>query len=182
MEIEEYLLPYIFSNITAVGLLLLSICRPRTSKYIFAVIFLAAGVFNFFAVSSSPEIYVEGYGKTAVFSFYKEFIYGPFSRNTELFVRLIACGQMLVGILLMSRKFFFKAGIAGGILFFIAIAPLGIGSAFPCTAIMALSLYFLIRKGSGCCLIDFISPLISRMRSRGDKQNKSGEDQFTESA
>jgi len=148
MSLQEYLIPYIMSN--AVGLLLIYICYRwfRAGRILFGLIFLAAGVFNFYITCKSPEIYVEVYGASAVFSFYKNFIFGFFNQHVALFVRLIAIGQVTVGILLFTRKVCFKIGIAGGVLFLLAISPLGIGSAFPCTIFLIFGLYFLYRKGT----------------------------------
>jgi len=146
MSLQEYLLPYIISN--AIGLLLIYICYRwfRAGRILFGLIFLAAGVFNFYITCKSPEIYVEVYGASAVFSFYKDFIYGFFNEHVTLLVRIIAIGQVIVGIFLFLRGVFFKLGILGGILFLLAISPLGIGSAFPCTVFMAIGLYLLYRN------------------------------------
>ena len=47
---------------------------------------------------------------------------------------------------MLMKGFVFKAGAVGAIIFLVAIAPLGVGSAFPCTVIMAIALYILIKK------------------------------------
>lgn len=148
MHIQEYLLPYIISNI--IGLILIFICYRwfKAGRIVYGLIFLAAGIFNFYTAGKSPETYVEIYGSTALFSFYRDFIYGIFSQHTRLFVRLIAMGQITVGILLFTRKIYFRMGIVGGIIFLLAISPLGVGSAFPCPVLMAFGLYLLFRKGT----------------------------------
>jgi hypothetical protein len=40
----------------------------------------------------------------------------------------------------------FRIGAVGAMVFLISIAPLGVGSAFPCTLVMALGLFFLLRR------------------------------------
>jgi hypothetical protein len=108
---------------------------------VFGVIFILAGIFNFYTASTTPEVYQQ-YATGALFDFYVNFIHGFFRRHAEIIVKLIAAGQMLVGILLLIKKGEARfSGVFGGILFLIAIAPLGIGSAFPATLIMALALF-----------------------------------------
>jgi hypothetical protein len=77
---------------------------------------------------------------------YKNFINGIFSSHTTLFVTVIAFGQLLTGLFLLMKKKFFILGILGGIIFLLAIAPLGIGSAFPSTLLMAISLIILHKR------------------------------------
>lgn len=90
---------------------------------------------------SNPQAYL-GYGQGAV-GLYQKFIYGIFSSNTSLIVSLIASGQIVVGIFLLMKKKLFLLGILGGIIFLIAISPLGIGSAFLSTLLMSISLVLL---------------------------------------
>jgi len=146
MSTQEFLLPYLVSN--AAGLLLIYICYRwfKAGKIIFSLIFLAAGIFNFYTAGKSPDAYVDFYGDSAWISFYRDFINGFFSQHVTLFVRIIAIGQCIVGVLLLLREKLFILGIFGGIIFLLAIAPLGIGSAFPCTLFMAFSLYLLYRN------------------------------------
>ncbi len=148
MRTQDYLIPYIISNV--VSILLIFICYKwhKTGKILWSLIFSAAGIFNIITVFKTPHVYVEAYGQAAVFSFYKNFIYGVFNNHTTLFVTLIASGQILVAILLFMRKGLFKFGIIGGIIFLIAISPLGTGSAFPSTIFMAVSLIILYKKWS----------------------------------
>jgi len=51
--------------------------------------------------------------------------------------------QILVGIFLLMKRTLFLLGIVGGIIFLLAISPLGIGSAFPSTLLMSISLVLL---------------------------------------
>jgi hypothetical protein len=105
------------------------------------IIFILAGIFNIFTVIRDPDAYLT-YREHAV-EFYKFFIDGVFSSFTIFVVSLIGAGQILVGYFLLRKERLFLFGILGGILFFIAIAPLGIGSAFPSTLLMAFSLIVL---------------------------------------
>jgi hypothetical protein len=60
---------------------------------------------------------------------------------------LIATAQALIAIALLLKGQVYKWGAAGGILFLLAIIPLGVGSAFPCSLIMATALALLFSRG-----------------------------------
>ena len=146
--LNEYLVPFIVSNV--ISLILIFICYKwyKTGKILFSIIFLAAGIFNFTVSGDSPEVYYKVYGETAVFGFYKTFIYGIFRENVEVFVKAIALGQMTVGILLLSKGNWTTLGVIGGIVFLTGISPLGVGSAFPATLLMIIGLILLFKKAS----------------------------------
>lgn len=141
MDSQSVWIPYIITH--CLTFLLIFICYkwPKTGKAAWGIIFVAAGIFNLYTVNSNPQAYID-YSQYAVGP-YQKFISGIFSSYTSVFVSLIALGQILVGIFLLSKKRFFLWGIVGGIIFFIAISPLGIGSAFPSTLFMAISLIIL---------------------------------------
>ncbi|MHB2148438.1 hypothetical protein ACX8XP_05225 [Calditrichota bacterium LG25] len=147
MNLQNFLVPYIISNVFSLALIFICSRWFKAGKILWGVIFFAAGAFNILTAFTSPHIYVEAYGPSAVLPFYRDFIYGAFSRYTALYVTLIGVGQITTaGLLLLSHRTF-RLGILGGILFLLAIAPLGLGSAFPCTLLMAVSLVLLWRKG-----------------------------------
>jgi hypothetical protein len=141
MDSQNILIPYIVNH--SVSLFLIFICWkwPKIGKVTWGIIFILAGIFNIYTVTSNPQAYLN-YSRWAV-SPYKSFINGVFSTNTSLFIYLIASGQIVVGIFLLMKRKFFHLGLFGGILFLIAIAPLGRGSAFPSTLLMAISLILL---------------------------------------
>jgi hypothetical protein len=146
MHLQDYLVPFIVSNIVGAAFIFVCFKWPRVARYVWGVCFLAAGLFNIYSGWTSPQSYVEMYGKTALLSVYKDFIYGIFSDQTQIFVTLIASGQIAVGVLLFFKKIPFLVGIIGGIAFLVCISPLGVGSAFPATVLMAVSLFLLQRK------------------------------------
>ncbi|MHB2156254.1 hypothetical protein ACX8XN_17910 [Calditrichota bacterium GD2] len=147
MNLQDFMVPYIISNVFSLALIFICARWFKAGKILWGVLFVAAGAFNLFTAFTSPQIYVEAYGSSAVLPFYRDFIYGVFSRHTTLFVTLIGFGQiMTAGLLLLSGRTF-RFGILGGIVFLLAIAPLGLGSAFPSTLLMAASLALLWHKG-----------------------------------
>jgi hypothetical protein len=126
----EYLGPYIGSNIVAIGLLVVAAKWPKVARALFILIFLAACIVNTFTALTQPEAYLM-YGETAVVQVYRDFIYGPFSQYTAAFVLAIAIGQLTVAAFLVGKGILLRLGVIGGVIFLIAIAPLGVGSAFP---------------------------------------------------
>jgi len=142
MNSQEIWIPYLITHLLSFGLIFICYKWPKIGKISWAVIFIAAGIFNLYSVISDPQQYVNTYGQHAI-PLYKKFIFGFFSTHTLLFVALIASGQIMVGILLFLQKTHFKIGLLGGIIFLTAISPLGIGAAFPSTLLMAFSLILL---------------------------------------
>jgi hypothetical protein len=140
-DFNDFLIPYAVSNLIGLLLLWLNWKRPRAGLIVFGMIFLLAGIFNFYTASTTPEDYQQ-YASWAIINFYVEFITGFFRDHAEVIVKVIAMGQILIGALLLTKKGRMKLpAVIGGILFFIAIAPLGLGSALPATLIMALGLF-----------------------------------------
>jgi hypothetical protein len=47
---------------------------------------------------------------------------------------------------MLLKGWIYRIGSIGGIVFLLAILPFGVGSGFPCTAIMAMAIFILLRK------------------------------------
>lgn len=144
---QDVWIPYVITHVITFSLIFICFKWPKIGKVAWGIIFILAGIFNIYTGISNPQAYVD-YGQYAV-GLYQKFIYGLFSSNTSLFVFLIALGQILVGIFLLMKRTLFLLGIVGGIIFLLAISPLGIGSAFPSTLLMSISLvllYILYKK------------------------------------
>jgi hypothetical protein len=147
---EQYIAPYLISNAVSVGLLVIAIIRPRLAPGFFVFLFLAAGLFNTYTALTEPEVYWD-YEGMAVLELYKKFIAGFFSQHTKAIVLLIALGQLCIAALLCKQDLR-RLGVVGGCIFFLAIVPLGVGSAFPCTLLMAVSLVLMEYRLSKACL------------------------------
>ncbi len=145
MQFQEIWLQYTISQIVFIFLLIASWRWFRVARMLWIVIFLAAGIFNWFTVIKEPQAYLV-YAESAVLPFYKNFILGAFAQHPQTYVIPIAIGQIIISILLMLRKPLFTLGIIGGIIFLLAILPLGLGSAFPATLFGAVSLFVLGRQ------------------------------------
>lgn len=132
------LIPYIISNAIAVGILWLSFRRPGVSKGLLGVLFVGAAIFNIYTAFTNPSAYLQ-YADTAVLSFYKDAIRGFFADQVVIIITVISIGQLYVGLSMMYENWRFRAGCVGGIVFGLAIAPLGAGSAFPCSLILSIA-------------------------------------------
>jgi hypothetical protein len=142
---REFLGPYLGTNIVSAALVFSAIKWPRLTRVLFVVIFVAAGLFNTYTALTQPDVYLD-YGDMAVLDVYRQFINGFFSEHTQAIVLAIALGQLSVGALLTGGGHPLRMGVAGGVIFFIAITPLGVGSAFPATLLMAVALIVMQRR------------------------------------
>jgi hypothetical protein len=136
----------IFSNIVALIILWCSWKKPNVARALFALLFLWASWVNCNTALYNPGVYLD-YGKYAVFPFYKDFIFGFFSKHITPLVLSVAVCQLLISFSMLLKNPYFKMGAIGGIIFLLSIAPLGVGSGFPCTLILAGGLYLLYNKG-----------------------------------
>ncbi|HMO41275.1 MAG TPA: hypothetical protein PKC76_18050 [Saprospiraceae bacterium] len=143
MNWQVYLLPYLFSNAIALLILLAAWKSPRWARWSLVFLFLAASIFNAYTASTTPEVYLT-YGEMSI-PLYTRFIYGWFADHAQLMVTLIAIGQLTVALLLSLHGRWRSLGMFGGIIFLMAIAPLGLGSAFPCSLLLAAALLILYR-------------------------------------
>jgi len=136
----------IVSNLVAVLQLFAAIYWPRIGRISFALLFAWAAWTNWNTSHEHPEFYLD-YAQLAWSGWYVQFIKGWFATHIPAIVGLIAICQALIAFSMVARGWIFKAGCSGAIVFLIAILPLGTGAGFPCTAIMAVAIYLLMRKG-----------------------------------
>ena len=138
---QQFILPYIISNVVAMLLLIASIKWQQVARVSFAVLFIVAAWANARMALNNPNDYLE-YSKYAT-GFYKQIINGIFSHYITPFVLVIAICQLLTGLGLLSKGLVFRSACMGGIIFLLAISPLGVGAAFPCTLVLAAGLFIL---------------------------------------
>jgi hypothetical protein len=135
---------YVGWNIIALLLILVAARWPKVARLLFSVLFLGAGVWNLFASLTMPAFYVETYGPVATPP-YAAFITGPFAANPALFVVPIAVGQLAIGILAAGTGTRVRLAMLGSMAFLLAIAPMGVGAAFPFSLFGILAAYLLFR-------------------------------------
>ncbi|MBA4056057.1 MAG: hypothetical protein C0490_15185 [Marivirga sp.] len=143
--VKQYLIPYLISNLVFGLCIAGAIRRPMWTRIFLAAFFLLAFYFNSTTAIKSPEIYLT-YASLSALSFYGQFINGFFSTHITTFVLIIAAGQFLIFLGLVLNKNWANVACIGGIIFGLAIAPLGVGSAFPATVSMAVAFYLLLKK------------------------------------
>lgn len=140
--LEEYFVQWITSNVVALALLFMCWKHPKLGRFGFAIVFLVASGVNVMTVLNGPHVYLE-YRHFALFNFYRSFITGFFAEHIQLIVLLIAGGQLLISAGLFVGKNLMKPALVAGIIFALAIAPLGIGSGMPVPLLMATSMWLL---------------------------------------
>ena len=140
-----YIVLLLISNAVAILQLIIAFKWPRVAKCSFFLLFGWACWINWKTILQTPEVYLE-YADLAWSGRYSNFINGWFASHAKICVGFIATCQGIIALLMFLREWWFKMGCMGGIIFLVAILPLGVGSGFPATAIMALSLLVLLRK------------------------------------
>jgi hypothetical protein len=116
----------------------------NAGRVLFVLLFLWAAQENLRTAVGRPEAYLE-YAPLAYSELYRRFILGFFAQHITAMVSTIAIGQFLIAVCISWRGVVVQLGLVGAIVFFVAIAPLGTGSAFPATLIMALGAALLLR-------------------------------------
>jgi len=162
----QYLLPYLMSNAIALGLLALAFRRPGWVRWASIGIFLWATWTNAHIALFHPGDY-QTFAGLAVLDGYRRFITGWFREHTALLLLPIAAGQFAIAILLfLNPRMPRRTGALGAILFLLAIAPLGVGSAFPFSLTYGLALAVMVRRleladegGPGPSVLDAFIPV-----------------------
>ena len=145
LDNSTYLMLYIISNAVALLILLLGWKMQRVARLMLFLIFAWASWTNWNEAIVAPQFYLD-YSNLTFSGLYRNFIDGWFSSHITLAVGFIATCQALIAFFMLLNGWIFKTGAIGAIIFLLAIAPLGVGSAFPCTVILAISIWLILRK------------------------------------
>lgn len=151
LDNSTYLLMYCVSNAVALLLLWSAWKRPRISRLMFFLLFAWASWTNWTEAQRNPQFYIE-YADLSFLSIYKQFIYGWFSHHIREAVSLIAICQALIAVSMLLKGWILRIGAIGAIVFLLAIAPLGVGAAFPFSVIASVALYLILRR----CTRDYL--------------------------
>lgn len=146
-----YILVNGFSLVQVVG----SYRWPTVARLVFFLIFAVAAYINTRTVLDTPWVY-QSYADYAI-PLYSRFILGPFEAIIQPMILTIALGQALIAFSMFAKGRLFQAGCWGGIVFCLAIAPLGLGAAFPATLWMAFALYRLATHSQRQSVADVIN-------------------------
>ena len=145
LEDNLYVAALIIFNVIAIVQLIAAIKWPRAARVSFFILFAWASWTNWNISLHDPQKYLE-YADLTWSNWYRDFINGWFAGHIQLAVGFIATCQGLIAVSMLLKGWIYKLGCAGAILFLVAILPLGVGSGFPCTGIMAFAIFILERK------------------------------------
>lgn len=145
MDTDVLIFLYTISNGVSLLLLWSGWKKPSLARVLYFLLFAWASWMNTNGAIHSSQLYLD-YAQLTFIPFYKDFILGFFSRHITFFVLTIAGCQLLISISMLMKGQLFKMGCWAAIIFLVGIAPLGVGSAFPSTLIMAGGLFLLARK------------------------------------
>ncbi len=164
MNTLEILLGWLVTNAVAALLLLCCWRLPSLGRAALAAVFLVAAVVNACLGVRHPEAYVD-FARHAIPP-YGAFIKGPFSARPDAVILPIAAGQLIIAYLLSRDGAKFRVGVAGAIVFLVAVAPLGLASAFPSTIVLAFAAGLLLRRHARPFFHDFFpsSPAAHALR------------------
>ncbi|PSL31607.1 hypothetical protein [Dyadobacter jiangsuensis] len=138
---------YLSCNALAIFLIWASKSRPALARLILMLIFLFAAGFNAYTALDAPWNYQDFAG--SAMPIYKRFILGAFIPIITPMVLTIAICQLLIALAMTARGELFQAGCWAGIVFLVAIAPLGLYAAFPMPLLLAWAILRLLRTDSG---------------------------------
>lgn len=142
----ELMGPHLATIVFSILLALAAWKRPKLGRVLFVVLFAFASLINTYVALNAPDQYL-GYAELTESPVYRVIIIGPFARHVVEYVLTIACLQAMIALGLTMKGRIARAAAVAGIVFLIAIAPLGIGSAFPSSLLMAGGLAVLARDG-----------------------------------
>lgn len=145
MHANIFSFAYMVSNTVGLFMLIAAIFAPLLARFLMVLIFVGAAVFNAFMAIRSPELFMV-YGAMTVSPVYEQFIYGAFRNNITAIVVSISVCQLATGIFIAGKGPLLRLGLAAATIFLVAIAPLGAGSAFPSTLVLAIAAIILMFK------------------------------------
>lgn len=146
---------YVVTNVFALVQVIGSYRWPTVTRVVFFLIFAIAAIVNTRTVLDTPWTY-QSYADYAI-PLYSRFILGPFDTIIRPVVLSIVVGQVFIAVSMFMKGFWFREGCFFGMIFCVAIAPLGLGSAFPATLLMAVAFYRLYKHEGRTTVGDEIS-------------------------
>lgn len=151
------LIAYVVTNAFALVQLIGSYRWPTFTRVVFFLLFAGAAILNVRTVFDTPWSY-QSYADYAI-PLYSRFIFGSFDMFIRPIVLSIVVGQVFIAGSMLMKGFYFQEGCFFGMVFCVAIAPLGLGAAFPATLLMALAFYRLYKHESRTTVGDVISQI-----------------------
>lgn len=141
----QFVVPQLAAIVIGALMLLAAWRTPVLARVLYLALFAWACITNFWTVAQRPHVYVE-YAPLAVLDVYRTFITGFFAQHTQPIVMAVAACQGLVAFGLAMGGLLARVALVGTAVFLVAIAPLGVGSGFPSTLLMAAGALVLLRR------------------------------------
>jgi hypothetical protein len=147
---ERLLVWSIFSAL----LIAISVYQPNIGRIVAGLFFLAMALgVNLTLILVDVGFYV-AYGSQAFLPLYRWFFREIVALNPTFFAILLVVYEFTVGILMLNKGLYVRLGLAGGILFLLAITPLGLETLGNIGMTVALAL--LLRQEYDRTLIDIL--------------------------
>jgi len=142
--LEQYIVPYIISQVVSVIIIIVAWKRTRWARWLFAFLFFWASATNMYYGITDPNIYQQ-YAHMAI-PVYRDFINGWFSQHNQIIIPLIAIGQFCIAIGMLLKGSWVKLSCIGAIIFLLSIAPLLVGSAFPFSITVSIAAFLIYKN------------------------------------
>ena len=124
--------------------------KSNILRIIFGLFYLAAAVFNFTYTLRHPQqlrLFYDSFAENALIPFYKDFILSVVVPNSDLIILMVVVFEIVVGILILSKRIFVKVGLSLGILWTLFFVPiLAVGPPMLTNLILASLQVFLLKK------------------------------------
>jgi len=122
----------------------LCLAKPNAGRIFLGLFYVAMAIgVNIVLVLLHPQLYIE-LGRNALIPLYRALFLQVIALNPPLFILPVAACQIAIGLLILNKGRYVKVGLAGGIIFTLAITPLGIEE-LP-NPVLALAQVFLLTK------------------------------------
>ena len=130
-----YAIPYTISLVIATVMLLVAYLRPQEARWVLFTLFAYASIYNTWLGLTHPHEY-QGFAEWVIVPWYRDVITGPFHAHEGFYIVAIAAGQGITALAWALGGRSLLVGALGTTVFLACIAPLGVGSAFPFSALV----------------------------------------------
>ena len=144
------------------------IWKPLAARMFIGLFFIVMAIaVNWVLSLAAPDLFV-GLGANApLLSFYEWVFTDVVARAPQAVGILAGVGEIVLGVLMLSKGRWAAVGLVGAIAFLLLITPLGVWT-LP-NPIMALGLGYLVTKPLGKSLADVVRATIHRVKSHGSR-------------
>ena len=140
----EYKNTYLICNAIALLMLALAFRSANWVRWVSVVFFGWAAYTNWRIASSAPLDY-QKLGDLTQFAPYRDLIRGWFREHTATLLKPVAAGQLAIALMLIRNgQVTRRLAVFGGVVFLLAITPLGVGVAFPFPLTYGLALVVML--------------------------------------